>query len=78
MLLEVTHESQDLLVKLDIGGFELLLNICGAEMVRELVVRVRHALGSFCGAVIAHSRLRHSMERHGLVLRVSDPVQVHV
>lgn len=78
MLLEVTVESQDLLVKLDIGGFELLLNICGAEVVRELVVRVRHALGSFCWTIVTHSRLRHGVERHSLVLGVLNPAQVHV
>ena len=65
-----------LLVKLDVSGLELFLNISATEVIGELVVRERHALGSFLGFVVAHSRLRHSVERHSLVFRVSDFVEV--
>lgn len=36
-----------LLVELDVGGFKELLDVTRAEVVGELVVRQRHALGSF-------------------------------
>ena len=67
-----------LFVKLDIGGLKLLLNVRLAEVVGELVVRVGHALGGLRGFKVAHSRFRHSVQRNGLVLCVSNLVQVHV
>lgn len=63
-----------LLVESDEGGLEqsLLVFDGGGEVVGELVVGVGHA-----GRVLGlHSevlgRVGHGMERHGLVLRVSD------
>jgi len=38
VLFEVTEESQDLLVELDISGLKLLLDVRGTHVVRELVV----------------------------------------
>ena len=67
-----------LFVELDIGGLELLLNVRLAEVVGELIVRIRHALGSFLGSIVSNGRLRHSVQRDSLVLRVSNLVQVHM
>ena len=67
-----------LFVKLNVGGLELLLNVGLAEVVRELVVRVGHALGSFLGSIVAHSRFWHGVQRDCLVLRVPDSVKMHV
>ena len=67
-----------LFVKLNVGGLELLLNVSPGEVVRELVVRVGHALGSFLGSIVAHSRFWHSVQRDWLVLCVPDFVKVHV
>lgn len=66
-----------LLIELDIGGLELLLNV-GTEVVRELVVRIRHALCSFCGPIGALSRLGHSVQRDSLILRVSNPIKMNM
>jgi len=77
VLLEETVESQDLLVKLDIGGLELLLNV-RTEVVRELVVRVRHALSSLRGAEGTLGRLGDSVQGDGLILRVSDLIKMNM
>ena len=67
-----------LLVKLDVSRLELLLNVSSSEVVGELVVGVGHALRTFLGSEVSSGGSRHFVERHGLVLRVSDLVQVHV
>ena len=67
-----------LFVKLNVGGLELLLNVSLAEVVGELVVREGHALGSFLGSIVAHSRFWHSVQRDGLVFCVPDFVKMHV
>ena len=66
-----------LLVKLDIGGLELLLNV-RTEVVRELVVRVRHALSSLRGAEGTLGRLGDSVQGDGLILRVSDLIKMNM
>lgn len=78
VLFEVTVESQDLLVELDVGGLELRLDVAGACVVGVLDVRDRHALGSFRGCKVALGRSGHSVQRHRLVLRVSDLLQMNV
>jgi len=78
VLFEVTVESQDLLVELDVGGLELRLDVAGACVVGVLHVRDRHALGSLRGCKVALGRSGHSVQRHRLVLRVSDLVQMNV
>ena len=67
-----------LLVELDVGGLELRLDVAGACVVGELHVRDRHALGSLRGCKVALGRSGHSVQRHRLVLRVSDLVQMNV
>ena len=39
---------------------------------------VSGALGSFLGSEITLSRVRYSVQRYGLVLRVSDLVKMHM
>ena len=56
----------------------MLLNVSLAVVVGELVVRVGHALGSFLGSIVAHSRFWHSVQRDGLVLCVPDFIKMHV
>ena len=67
-----------LLVELDVGGLELRLDVAGACVVGVLHVRDRHALGSLRGCKVALGRSGHSVQRHRLVLRVSDLVQMNV
>ena len=67
-----------LLVELDERGLELLLDVGSTEVVRELDVRERHALGSFLGSEVTHSRFRHSVKGSWLVLNVLDLAKVHV
>jgi hypothetical protein len=67
-----------LLVKLDKGGLELLLDVGLAEVVGELGVRVGHALGSLLGSIVSRGRIRHGVQRHRLVLDVLDFIEVHV
>ena len=67
-----------LLVELDVGGLELLLDVTLVEVVGELVVRVRHALGGLGCDVATLSSVGDGVERHGLVLYVLDLAQVQV
>ena len=67
-----------LFVELDERGLELRLDVFSTEVVRELVVRERHALGSFLGSEVTHSRFRHSVKGGRLVLNVLDLAKVHV
>ena len=78
VLLEVTIEAEDLLVELDIVGLIECLDVTTSEVIGELVVRVRHALGGLGLDVPALSSIRDGVERHGLVLNVLDLAQVHV
>ena len=67
-----------LLVELDEGGLKLLLDVTLAEVVRELVVGVGHALGCFLGSIVCLGRGRDCVQWHRLVLRVSDLLQMNV
>ena len=67
-----------LFVELDESWLELLLNVALAEVVGELGVRERLALGSFLGSIAGLGPVRDWVERHGLVLRVADLVQLVV
>ena len=78
MLLEVTIEAEDLLVKLDEVWLIECLDVLASEVVRELVVRVRHALGGLGLDVATLSCVWDGVERHGLVLNVLDLAQVLV
>ena len=78
MLLEVTIEAEDLLVKLDVVWLIECLDVLASEVVRELIMRVRHALSGLGLDVATLSRVWDGVERHGLVLNVLDLAQVHV
>ena len=65
-----------LLIELHKGWLELLLDILTTEMVRELVVGERHALGSFLGSSCQLSWVGDHVERCRLVLGVSDLVKM--
>lgn len=82
MLLEVALETQDLFVKLDVGGLELLLTVGGrgrsAEVVRVLILRVRRALSVFSSRVACGSHVGNHSHRGGLVFNVPDLVKVDV
>lgn len=71
-----------LLVELDVGGLELLLNIdaCSrrAEVVGVLDLGERHALVVLSGGVARSSNVGDGTHRGGLVLYVSDLVKVDV
>jgi len=77
-LLEVTVESQDLFVELDVGGLEELLNLSASEVVGELVVRIGHARSVLEGLGVEDRRLGDGVEGHRLVLSVPDLVKMHV
>ena len=72
MLLEVTIEAEDLLVELDEVGLIECLDVLTSEVVGELVVRVRHALGRLGWDSATLSSVGDGVERHGLVLNVLD------
>ena len=72
MLLEVTIEAEDLLVKFDEVWLIEFLDVLASEVVRELVVRVRHALGGLGCDVATLGCVWDGVERHGLVLNVLD------
>ena len=76
MLLEVSIETENLLVELDEVWLIQCLDVLSSEVVRELVVRVRHALSGLGWNVPALSRIGHGVKRHGLVLNVLDLTQV--
>ena len=78
VLLEVTIEAEDLLVELDEVGLIECLDVLTSEVVGELVVRVRHALGGLGWDEPALSSVGDGVERHGLVLNVLDLAQMHV
>ena len=71
-----------LLVELDVGGLELLLNVStrgrGAEMVRVLDLGERHALAALGGGVRRSGHVGHGAHRGGLVLNVPNLVKVDV
>lgn len=67
-----------LFVELDESRLELLLDVRLAEVVGELVVGQRHALGSFLGSIVALSGVWYRMERCRLVLDVPDLLEVDV
>ena len=71
-----------LLVELDVGGLELLLNVdrCsrGAEMVRVLDLGERHALAALGRGVARRGDVGHGSHRGGLVLDVPNLVKVDV
>ena len=77
---EKTPHETYLLVKLNEGGLELLLNVLAVagEVVGELVVRERHALGSFLGSEVTRSSVRHGVHGHRLVLDILDFAKVDV
>ena len=78
MLLEVTIEAEDLLVKLDEVWLIECLDVLTSEVVWELVVRVRHALGGLGWDVTTLSSVGDGVERHRLVLNILDLAKVHV
>ena len=78
MLLEVTIEAEDLLVKLDVVWLIECLDVLASEVVRELIVRVRHALGGLGCDVPTLSCIGDGVERHRLVLNILDLAKMHV
>ena len=56
----------------------MLLDVCALHVVGELVVRERHARSVLLRSIVTLGSVGHGMQRHGLVLRVSDLVKVHV
>ena len=78
MLLEVSIETENLLVELDEVWLIQCLDVLSSEVVRELVVRVRHALGGLGCDVATLSSVGDGVERHGLVLYVLDLAQVQM
>lgn len=67
-----------LLVKLDVGGLEELLDLTAAIVVWELVVRQGHALSILHWLGVQNGRRRDGMEGHRLVLSISNLFKMHV
>jgi hypothetical protein len=77
--LRVSVESEDLLVELDVGRFELLSNLSTAsEVVRELSVRKRLRSFSFIRSEVSLGRLGNGVQRDSGVLVVSDLLKVNM
>ena len=78
VLLEITIEAEDLLVKLDKVWLIEFQDVLSSKVVGELVVRVRHALGGLGWDVTTLSSVGDGVERHRLVLNILDLAKVHV
>ena len=78
VLLEVSIEAEHLLVELDEVGLIQCLDVIPSEVVRELVVGVRHALRGLRWDVAALGSVGHGMEGHRLILNVLDLAEVDV
>ena len=78
VLLEVSIEAEHLLVELDEVGLIQCLDVIPSEVVRELVVGVRHALRGLRWDVAALGSVGHGMEGNRLILNVLDLAEVDV